>query len=84
MIPLDWIKIDSTHIAKVKYDPIDRDEKNGVSFLSPSLHVEFKTGKKYKFKDIPQHKVESLVHHTSPGSYFGDHIRGHHDAIEIK
>jgi hypothetical protein len=84
VIPTEWTPVDSSHVVRMKYDPHDTDTKNGVQFVSPSLHVEFATGKQYKFKDVNAFKAESLFHHPSPGKYFGEAIRGWHDSEEIK
>lgn len=71
MIPYNWTQISSDKISKVKYLPNEHD-------LRGDMLVEFRTGKVYKFSDVPQHKVERMVHASSPGTYFAENIRGEH------
>ena len=73
LLPLDWTKIGSSRIRRAKYVPNKHD-------LRGNLVVEFNEGKVYTFKDVPQNKVEKMIHHSSPGCYFNSDIRGHHDA----
>ncbi len=76
MLPLEWTKLDSSRVRRAKYEPNPHD-------LRGDLLVEFNEGRRYRFKDVPQHKVESMVHNTSPGTYFHSYIRGEHDAERI-
>ncbi len=76
----DWLDIDSSQISRVRYNPTDTDTKNGVTFHSPSLEVVFRTGKRYKFKDVPEHKVQDMVHASSSGEWFMKEIRGCFDS----
>ncbi len=76
MIPHDWTKLDSSLISKVKYIPNKFD-------LRGDLHVEYPSGKVYAFKDIPQHKVESMMHASSSGTYFLNKIRGEHNSQQV-
>lgn len=75
MIPHDWTPLESTKIAKVKFDQNPHDARG-------DLHVEFKSGHVYTYKDVPMHKVEKLVHSSSSGSYFHNFIRDEHDAVK--
>lgn len=84
MVPYDWLKIDSAVIHKVKYVPDAKAEKNGIVYISPELHIEYPSGKVYKFKDVPRIKVERMMHSSSSGSYFLKEIRGEYDAEEVK
>ncbi len=84
LIPYDWLKIDSALIKKVKYVPDAKAERNGVVYVSPELHIEYASGKVYKFKDVPSNKVEKMMHSSSSGSYFMKEIRGDHDSEEVK
>jgi hypothetical protein len=76
LIPYDWTLLESGSIRKAKYVPNEHD-------LRGDLHIEFMTGKSYKFKDVPQHKVEKMCHHSSPGSYFHNEIRGEHASEKV-
>ena len=84
MVPYDWLRIESAVISKVKYVPDAKAEKNGVVYISPELHIEYASGKVYKFKDVPRNKVEKMMHHSSSGSYFLKEIRGEYDSEEVK
>lgn len=71
MIPLDWHPVESSHINRVKFEPNKHDDRG-------DLLVEFNEGKIFRYKDVPKHKVENMVHHSSSGSYFRGNIRGEH------
>ncbi len=77
MIPTAWANVESSTIGKIKFVPNPHD-------LRGDLHVEFRTGKTYRFKDVPTHKVEHLYHCSSPGEYFRMNIRGEHDSEPVK
>lgn len=72
MIPYDWLALESAHIAKVKF------VQSKHLPLRGDMLVEYRTGKTYRFKDIPAVKVEHMVHSSSPGEYLLKHIRGEH------
>jgi hypothetical protein len=78
------MKIDSSLIKKAKYVADSKDERNGVVYVSPELHVEYASGKVYKFKDVPSSKVERMIHSSSSGEYFMKEIRGEYDSEEVK
>lgn len=40
------------------------------------LTVEFSSGKRWEYDDVPLEKAESLRGAQSPGAYFGSKIRG--------
>lgn len=71
MIPTDWLKLESTKIKEVKFLPNVHDDRGDVL-------VRFSEDKIYRYKDVPSHKVEAMVHSSSPGSYFHANIRGEH------
>jgi hypothetical protein len=73
MIPHEWLVLDSEQIHKVKYVPNKHDLRGDVL-------VEFRTGKQYRFKDVQAHKIERVVHASSPGTVFHEIIRGQHDS----
>lgn len=76
MVPHDWLNIESSHIRKVKFVQNKHD-------LRGDMHVEFNTGKMYKFKDIPAITIEKMVHSSSPGTYFMGKIRGEYESERI-
>lgn len=67
MIPHEWTKVDSSSISRVKFVKNEKDDRGDV-------HVEFTTGKIYRYRDVPQIHAERLVHSSSPGKYHKDHI----------
>lgn len=73
MIPHDWTNIESSHINRVKFEKNKHDERGDIL-------VEFNEGKVFRYKDVPMHKAESMVHHSSPGTYFRENIRGEHSS----
>ncbi len=75
MLPLDWTPLDSSKIKQVKFIPNRHDMRGDVL-------VEFNEGKVYRYRDVPAHKVERLVHSSSPGEYFHGHIRGEHEVVK--
>lgn len=80
MVPYDWLNLESTKLRRVKYLPNAYDLRGDVL-------VEFNDGHMYRYKDVQQHKVERLVHSSSPGEYFYGEIRGQHEAekhIEVQ
>lgn len=77
MIPYSWTALESERVRKVKYIPNEHDARG-------DLLVEFTTGKTYRYLDVPQHKVEHMVHSSSPGRSFHDRIRGEHAAIPLR
>lgn len=77
MLPLDWLNMeDSSRMRRVKYEPNKFDARG-------DLLVEFNEGKVYRYKDVPMHKVERMVHNSSPGTYFHGYIRGEHAAERV-
>lgn len=77
MLPYDWLILESSQIRKVKFVANPHDKRGDVL-------VEFGTGKAYRFKDVPAHKVEHMVHSSSPGEYFRGNIRGEYDSEPYK
>lgn len=75
MIPTEWLSLESERIRKVKFVPNLHDQRGDVL-------VEFNEGKVYRYKDVPAHKVERMVHSSSPGEYFHGNIRGEHDVVK--
>lgn len=71
MIPINWTKVDSSTISKIKFEPNKHDLRGDVL-------IEFKTGKVYKYKDVPAHKVENMFHSSSSGDYFHNNIKPYH------
>lgn len=72
MIPLNWTDLESSSIRKVKFEPNKHDMRGDVL-------VEFNEGKVWRYRDVPAHKVEHMVHSSSPSASFHNHIKPYHD-----
>lgn len=62
----------STVIRRFDYSPERRE-----------LRVEFVSGRRYVYSDVPPEEVESLRQAFSKGSYFNRHIRDRYDYREL-
>ena len=67
MIPTEWTPVESSTISRVKFVKNEKDDRGEV-------HVEFTTGKTYRYLDVPMIHAERMVHSSSPGKYHKDHI----------
>lgn len=76
MIPYDWLTIEDSHIKRVKFVQNKFD-------LRGDVHVEFDTGKMYKFKDVPGVRVEAMIHSSRPGKYLVKNIRGEYSSEKL-
>ncbi len=61
-------QINSSHIHAIGYDA-----------PSQELHVEYRSGTKYKYKDVPPEKARMVMGGMSIGKAIHTHIRGQHD-----
>lgn len=77
MVPLDWVSLESSTVQRIKFIP-------GIKDLCGEVHVEFRTGATYKYKQVPQCHAERMVHSSSPGQYHKDFIRGIFDAERVQ
>lgn len=73
MIPTEWLDLDNNHIKMVKFVPNKHD-------LRGDMHVQYASGKEYKFKDVQMFKVEKMVHANKPAEVFFNEIRGMYDS----
>jgi hypothetical protein len=62
----------STVIRRFDYDPSAR-----------ALTVEFVTGRRYVYADVPEQEAEALRSAFAKGVHFNRHIRGHYAAREL-
>lgn len=74
MIPYEWLPLESSKINKVKFIQNPHDDRG-------DLLVEFNEGRVYRYKDVPKHKVENMVHSSSSGNYFHNNIREIHEGV---
>lgn len=56
----------SAVIRAVEYDPIER-----------RLDVEFTSGRRYRYHEVPEEIVDALHRAYSRGAFFNSHIREH-------
>ena len=62
----------SSVIRSFAYDPDSR-----------SLAVEFVSGRRYRYDDVPRRLVEEMRRSESKGRFFNRHIRDHFATTEI-
>jgi len=60
---VEMIRVSSRAIRAIGYD-------------GSTLYVEFETGKTYPHPGVPYYHFEGLVHASSVGAYYNEHIRG--------
>ena len=61
-------QVHSTHVHAIGYDA-----------ASQELHVEYKQGGKYVYKDVPPEKARMVMGGASIGKALHAHVRGQHD-----
>jgi len=65
--------VNSSMLRRVRYDP-----KNGF------LDVVFRTGEKYRYKDVPPDEYNGLMNAESHGEYMQTHIIDHYDVVRLE
>lgn len=50
---------------------------------SRSLAVEFVSGRRYRYDEVPRRVVEAMRRARSKGKFFNEHVRDHFATIEI-
>jgi hypothetical protein len=65
---MDVIPVESSSLKSVGYDE-----------LTQTLTVEFHTGKKYSYGEVPVEVYNDLLEAKSAGSYFAKNIRGKYE-----
>jgi lysyl-tRNA synthetase class 2 len=65
-------KVNSSMLQSVRYDP-----KNKF------LDVVFRTGEKYRYKEVPPHVYKGLMSAESPGKYMQKYIIDHYDDTRL-
>ena len=61
-------QVHSSHVHAIGYDPVSGD-----------LHVEYKNGGKFVYKNVPPDKARAVLGGASIGKMLHTHIRGQHD-----
>ena len=62
----------SSVIRRFAYDPAER-----------ALWIEFVTGRRYVYQDVPEEVAEALGSAFSKGTYFNSRIRDHFECREV-
>src|SRR6266849_1273842 len=66
-------KVNSSMLRRVRYDPKNR-----------FLDVVFRTGEKYRYKDVPPDEYDGLMDAESHGKYMQRHIIDHYDVVRLE
>jgi len=65
--------VSSSMLRRVRYDPQHR-----------FLDVVFRTGEKYRYKDVPPDEYNGLMEAQSHGKYMQTHIIDHYDVVRLE
>jgi lysyl-tRNA synthetase class 2 len=66
-------KVNSSMLHRVRYDPKNR-----------FLDVVFRTGEKYRYKDVPPDEYNALMNAESHGQYMQRSIIDHYDVVRLE
>ena len=66
-------QVRSSMLRRVRYDPRNR-----------LLDVVFRTGEKYRYKDVPPDEYEGLMNAESHGKYMQMHIIDHYEVVRLE
>lgn len=72
-MPKSSMKVSSSNIDEVNYDD-----------NSQTMTIEFNSGARYLYRDVPRGVYERLISAASKGSYFADNIRPNFRGIRIR
>ena len=65
--------VNSSMLRRVRYDPQDR-----------FLDVVFRTGERYRYKDVPPYEYDGLLEAQSHGKYMQTRIIDHYDVVRLE
>jgi hypothetical protein len=65
--------VNSSMLRRVRYDPQNR-----------FLDVVFRTGEKYRYKEVPPDEYDGLMEAQSHGKYMQMHIIDHYDVVRLE
>ena len=66
-------KVNSSMLRRVRYDPENR-----------LLDVVFRTGEKYRYKDVPPDEYNGLMNAESHGKYMQRHVIDRYDVVRLE
>lgn len=69
---IEWKDVKSSNLKRLGYDP---DQKH--------LHVEFVSGTKGRYDDVPRSKFDALHQASSVGTHFAAHVRSQHKWTQL-
>ena len=67
-----FAKVNSSMLRRVRYDPQSR-----------FLDVVFRTGERYRYKDVPPTEYRGLMNAESHGKYMQTHIIDHYGVVRL-
>lgn len=70
---MDRYPVQSSNIHSVGYDP-----------TTMTLEIEFHSGDIYQYLNVPESIYLGLIHASSKGSYFHDHIKDHYRFKKVR
>jgi len=56
--------------------PVSSSFIRAIGYDGSTLYVEFATGETYPHPGVPYYHFEGLLHASSVGAYYNEHIRG--------
>jgi hypothetical protein len=72
MADLNWIPVASSNLSFVAYDEPNQ-----------SLYIEFRSGRRYVYVNVPEIEFENLLNAPSQGIYFNSHIKNFYPGSPI-
>ena len=71
--------LSSTQKANLRIAKLKSSMIRGAGRSKDGTTIEFSSGRKYRFKNVPEHIYQGLLRASSHGQYFNQHIRGKYD-----
>jgi hypothetical protein len=71
--------------AEIKLYPLKSSYLDRIGWDEPTqtLHVIFKDGTHWSYRNVSHAKFSALLKADSPGNHFHNNIRGHHHATKV-
>lgn len=70
--------------SEIPMVPVESSAISAVGYVAPNLFVQFKTGKLWRFRDVPAKLYFRMLAATSIGKFFGSEVRGKFKHKEVK
>lgn len=68
-----------TQKTKLRIAKLESSMIRGAGRSKEGTTIEFNSGRRYRFKNVPEHVYQGLLNASSHGQYFNQHIRGKYD-----